>query len=121
MDESRFTLFATAVPVVGLLLALVGAFVGSSVAFRGSIAVSALVGLVFAVHHLQSVRRTGAPQFATGAVVTGFGGWLVAAPLLYDVGFLPTASVQFSGLLLLTFGGHTALDAVAAWFRPQTG
>jgi hypothetical protein len=118
MDESRFSLLATAVPVLGLLVALVGSFLGSSAAFRGSIVASTLVGLVFAGQHLLEVRRTGDPRFATGAVVAGFGAWLVAAPLLYDVGFVPTASVQFSGLLALTFGGHTALDAVGAWFEP---
>jgi hypothetical protein len=117
MDARRFALLSATVCLLALVVALGGAFLGPSDAFRGSMAASALVGLVFAVYNLQRVRATGAPQFATGVVLALFGGWLGVAPLQYDPGFAATAAVQFPGLLLVAFGGHTALDAVAAWFE----
>jgi predicted ABC-type exoprotein transport system permease subunit len=113
VDASRFTAAAVVVAVVAPLLALVAAVaLGPTVAFQGSIALSALVTLVFAVHNLQSVRTTGSTSFASGTVTALLGVWLAVAPVVYDAGFLPTAITQFAGLLTATFSAHAALSVV---------
>lgn len=115
MYATRFTAVAVVVAAVAPVVALVGVFVfGAPLAFRGSIAVSALVLLVFAVDNLRSVGETGVPSVASAVVATVLGLWLTAAPLVYDAGFAPTALTQFAGLLAAAFSGHTALDALVA-------
>lgn len=113
MDASRFTAAAVVVAVVAPLLALVTAVaIGPSAAFQGSIALSALVTLVFAGHNLQVVRTTGSTSFGSGAVAALLGVWLAFAPVIYDAGFLSTAVTQFAGLLTATFSGQAALSVV---------
>lgn len=113
MDASRFTAAAVVVAVVAPLLALGAAVaLGPTVAFQGSIALSALVTLVFAGHNLQVVRTTGSTSFGSGAVTALLGVWLAFAPVVYDAGFLPTAVTQFAGLLTATFSGQAALSVV---------
>lgn len=115
MHANRFTAVAVVVAAVAPVVALIGVFAfGAPLAFRGSIAVSALVLLIFAADNLRSVGATGTPSFASAVVATVLGLWLAAAPLIYDAGFLPTAITQFSGLLAAAFSGHTALDVLAA-------
>ncbi|MFB6168951.1 MAG: hypothetical protein ABEJ43_08920 [Haloferacaceae archaeon] len=113
MNATRFTAAAVLVAVVAPSLALVAAVaLGPTTAFQGSIALSALVTLVFAGHNLQSVRKTGSTSFASGAVAALLGAWLAVAPVVYDAGFLPTAITQFAGLLTATFSAHAALGVV---------
>jgi predicted ABC-type exoprotein transport system permease subunit len=113
VDATRFTAAAVVVAVVAPLVALVAAVaLGPTVAFQGSIALSALVTLVFAGHNLRSVRQTGSASFASGAVTALLGTWLAVAPVVYDAGFLPTAITQLAGLLTATFSAHTALEVV---------
>jgi hypothetical protein len=113
VDATRFTAAAVVVAVAAPLLALVAAVaLGPTAAFQGSIAVSALVTLVFAGHNLWAVRTTGSTSFASGAVAALLGAWLAAAPVVYDAGFLPTAVTQVAGLLTATFSAHAALGVV---------
>jgi hypothetical protein len=113
VDATRFTAAAVVVAAVAPFVALVAAVAfGPTLAFRGSIALSALVTLVFAGHNLQSVRRTGSTSFASGTVTALLGVWLAAAPVVYDAGFVPTAVTQLAGLLTATFAAHAALDVV---------
>jgi hypothetical protein len=112
VDATRFTAASVVVAVVAPLLALVAGLLGPSAAFQGSIALSALVTLVFAGHNLQSVRAVGAASFASGAVTALLGLWLAVAPVVYDAGFVPTAVTQFAGLLTAAFSGHAALSVV---------
>jgi hypothetical protein len=112
VDATRFNAAAALVGVVGPLVVLVAVFAFSTpVAFRGSIALSALVTLVFAGHALASVRR-GSVSLASAAVTALLGAWLAVAPVVYDAGFLPTAVTQLAGLLVATFSLHAALDVV---------
>lgn len=121
VHETRFTAVAVVVAAVAPIVTLLGVFaLGAPLAFRGSIAVSALVLLVFAGENLRSVGATGAPSFPSAVVATVLGLWLTVAPLIYDAGFAPTALTQFAGLLAAAFSGHTALDAVAAMATGRT-
>jgi hypothetical protein len=112
VDATRFTAVSVAVATAAPLLALVAGLLGPSAAFRGSIALSALVTLVFAAHNLQSVRTVGAVSFASGTVTAVLGLWLAVAPVVYDAGFLPTATTQLAGLLTAAFSAHAALSVV---------
>ncbi len=113
MDATRFNAVAAVVCVAGPLAALVVAVAfGPTAAFRGSIAASTLVTLVFAGHNLRAVSGTGSVSFASAAVTALLGAWLAVAPVVYDAGFVPTAVTQFVGLLTATFGAHAALDVV---------
>jgi hypothetical protein len=94
-------LLATATPVAA----------GASTAFTGSLVTSGLLGTVFAARNLQCVRA-GAVALAPAVLSTVFGGWFMAAPLLYDVGFLPTAGTQFAGLLVAAFGGYAVVHSL---------
>ncbi len=89
--------------------------VGASAAFTGSITTSGVLGVVFAVRNLQLLRDGGRVSLPPAVLTTIFGGWFMAAPLLYDVGFLPTAGVQLAGTLISTFG----LYAVVAGLSPE--
>jgi hypothetical protein len=112
VDATRFNAVAAVVGVAGPLVALAAVFAfPTPVAYRGSIALSALVTLLFAGHGLASIRR-GAVSFASAAVTALLGVWLAVAPVVYDAGFLPTAVTQFAGLLVATFSLHAALDVV---------
>lgn len=113
MDATRLNAAAAVVCVAGPLLALVVAVAfGPTVAFQGSIALSALVTLVFAGHNLRAVTETGSVSFASAAVTALLGAWLAVAPVVYDAGFVPTAVTQFAGLVTAAFGIHAALDVV---------
>jgi len=85
---------------------------------------TSLVALVFAGQGARIVRRTGRPGTAASVVVTAFGLWFVSAPLLYgseNVAFAPTAGVQFGGLLLASFGGYSAVQALEVLVYPRGG
>ncbi|MFB6280926.1 MAG: hypothetical protein ABEH40_02785 [Haloferacaceae archaeon] len=115
MHGTRLTAVAVVIAALAPIVALAGVVVfGAPPAFRGSIAVSAVVLLVFAADNLRAVGATGSASFASAVVATVLGVWLALAPLTYDAGFAPTALTQFAGLLAAAFSGHTALDAVAA-------
>ncbi|WP_182013183.1 hypothetical protein [Haloquadratum walsbyi] len=112
-DES-FLLTSAVIGVIGCLLAGVTPLIGgSSTAFTGSIVSSSLLGLVFAVQSLRLLRRDGVVALAPAVLTTIFGGWFMAAPLLYDVGFIATAGTQFAGLLLAAFGLYLTLARIA--------
>jgi hypothetical protein len=113
VSPTRFTAVAVVVAAVAPIVTLLGVFAfGAPLAFRGSVAVSALVLLIFAADNLQTVGATGRPSFPSAVVATVLGLWLTVAPIIYDAGFLPTALTQFAGLLAAAFSGHTALDAL---------
>jgi hypothetical protein len=83
-------------------------------AFRGSIATSGLVALVFAVQNLRLLLSTQRPHLPAAAITTVFGLWFVAAPLLYsEPRLLATAIVQFCGLLVASFAGYLTLAALS--------
>jgi hypothetical protein len=101
---SRFLLGSAAVGVVGCLGAAVTPIAaGASAAFTGSIVTSGLLGVLFAVRNAQLLRRDGRVSVAAAGLTTVFGGWFMAAPLVYDVGFLATGGTQFVGMLITTF------------------
>lgn len=94
------------------LLALAGCFgaavspliAGASAAYTGSITTSGVLGVVFASRSVQLYRSTGRIGLPAAVLTTIFGGWFMAAPLLYDVGFVATAGTQLSGTVVATFG-----------------
>ncbi|MFB6154003.1 MAG: hypothetical protein ABEJ27_07100 [Halodesulfurarchaeum sp.] len=112
-SDRPFIFGSIIVVIAGLLLAATTPLVaGAAAAFRGSVVASAVVGLVFAVQHQRRFQRDGRPHVPDAAVSTVFGAWFIAAPLLYDVGFIATAGVQFAGLLVAAFGGYLTLAAI---------
>lgn len=117
----RFVLAAAVVAVLGCLLAIVSPYLGASPpGFRGSATATGLVGLVFAARNLQVVREEGGPRLAPGVLTALFGVAFVVAPLLYrDVGFAPTAGVQFAGVLTGSFGAYTAIEAIQSLIPGQ--
>lgn len=116
MSERADTPFLTVSLVVvasGILIAILTPIVaGAGSAFRGSIVASGLVSLVFALQHLRRYRWDGRPRLPEAAVTMVFGGWFITAPLLYDVGFVATAGIQFAGLLVASFSGYLTLAAI---------
>lgn len=111
--DTSFLSVSLVVVALGILIAILSPIVaGAGSAFRGSIVASGLVSLVFAHQHLRRFRWDGQPHLPEAAVTTVFGGWFVTAPLLYSVGFVATASVQFAGLLVASFSGYLALAAI---------
>jgi hypothetical protein len=104
---------------IGCLAATVAVPLATDVtAFRGSIATSGLVALVFAVQNLRLLVTTNRPHLPPAAITTVFGLWFVAAPLLYtEPGLLPTAILQFCGLLVAAFAGYLTLEALGAESR----
>lgn len=113
-SSSRFLVASTAIGVVGCLAAAVTPIVtGASAAFTGSVATSGLLGIVFAAQGVRLLRTTGQLSLPPAVLTTVFGGWFMAAPLLYDVGFLPTAGTQLAGTLVATFGFYTVVAGVS--------
>ena len=55
-------------------------------AFRGNAVGSGVVGAVFAGDNRYTVRASGHPCLAAGLTTGSFGGWFIAAPLVYPVG-----------------------------------
>lgn len=111
---TTFTTAAAAVATVAPAVAVVATLLGSpTAAFRGSLVASAVVGVVFAGHHLRQVRAGGRPRLPAAFVTTVFGLWFMTAPVLYSgVGFLATAGVQFAGLLTAAFAGYNTVEAI---------
>lgn len=120
MHATRFTAASVVVAVAGPVLAAGAAvLLPTSAAFAGSIAASALVGLVFAANNLQMVRTRGTASLPSATLAAVFGLWLTGAPLVYDAGFAPTAVVQLAGMLTAAFSTHTALEAAEAIARGE--
>lgn len=114
MRASRFTTAAVALALLGCLVAF-----AAPVALyarpgpRGSIALSALVGAVFAGKNAADLRERGHPRFAAATMATALGAWLIVAPLQYERLADPLiAFVQFGGMLLAAFSAYTALVAL---------
>lgn len=102
---SGFLTAAATICVIGCLAAAATPLVaGASAAFTGSITTSGVLGVVFAARNGQRYRSSGAVSLPAATLTTIFGGWFMAAPLLYEVGFLATAGTQLTGLLVATFG-----------------
>lgn len=113
-SNETFVAVSVALVAIGTLAAGVLPFIGDATpAFRGSLSASALVGLVFALHHARQFTTTGRPHLPSAVISTGMGGWFVVAPVLYDVGFVATAGVQFPGLVVTAFGGYLVIDALS--------
>lgn len=111
--DTTFITVSLVVVAIGVLIAVLTPIVaGSGSAFRGSLVASGLVGLVFALQHLRRFRWDGRPHVPEAAVTAVFGAWFIVAPLLYEVGFLATAGVQFAGLLVAAFSGYLLLAAL---------
>ena len=72
---------------------------------------------MFAGYNVYSVRAYGQPRLAAGVMTAIFGGWFVAAPLVYTVGDVLTALVQTGGALTAAFGGYIAIEAVELLVR----
>lgn len=112
--DEPFLLAGAVLAVVGCLVATVTPLVaGASTAYTGSLVTSGLLGTVFAVQNLRLFRRDGAVALAPAVLTVLFGVWFLLAPLLYDVGFLPTAGTQLAGLLVATFAWYMAVARVA--------
>lgn len=102
---SRFLSAAAVICLLGCLVAAASPLIaGASTAFTGSITTSGFLGVVFAGRNAQLYRTTGAVSLPAATLTTIFGGWFMAAPLLYDPGFLATAGTQLAGTLVATFG-----------------
>lgn len=113
-SASRFLVAAAVVGVAGCLAAaLTPVAAGASTAFTGSITTSGILGVVFAGRSLQLLRETGTVSLPPAVLTTIFGGWFMLAPLLYDVGFLPTAGTQLAGTLVATFGFYVVVAGVS--------
>jgi hypothetical protein len=121
MRPTRFTSVASAIALTSVLLGGFGpAAVGAERALAASLAVSAVVGAVFAAYNVYSVREYGQPRLAAAFLTTVFGLWLVAAPILYDAsGFAVLATAQGFGTLVASFGGYTAIEALELVARRQ--
>lgn len=118
VSPSRFTTGVCVVAVLGCLLVAGAPLVlGAPAAFRGSVVVSGLLGTVFASYNTYSIRAYGQPRLAAGVMTAVFGGWFVAAPLVYTVGSVLTATVQTGGALTAAFGGYAAIEAVELLVR----
>jgi uncharacterized membrane protein len=118
VTPSRFTTGVCVIAIVGcLLVASAPLVLGAPAAFRGSVVASGLLGVVFAGYNAYSVRAYGQPRLAAGVMTAIFGGWFVAAPLVYTVGSVLTAVVQTGGALTAAFGGYAAIEAVELLVR----
>jgi hypothetical protein len=103
--RSPFLTVAALICVAGCVAAAATPIVaGASAAFTGSITASGVLGVVFAGRNAQLYRASGVVSLPPAVLTTVFGGWFMAAPLLYDAGFLATAGTQLAGLLVATFG-----------------
>lgn len=113
-ESNTFLTAATLLALGGCLGAAVSPLVaGASAAYTGSITTSGVLGVVFASRSVQLFRETGAVSLPAAVLTTIFGGWFMAAPLLYEVGFLATAGTQLSGTVVATFGLYAVVAGVA--------
>ena len=114
-SPTRFTTAARALALVGCCCIVVAPLVlGATPAFRGNAVGSGVVGAVFAGYNLYTMRASGHPCLAAGLMTGSFGGWFIAAPLVYPVGDVLTAVVQSCGMLTAAFGGYAAVEANAS-------
>ena len=105
---------AAAVGVVGTSLATLTPIVGGAPrAFVGSVVTSGLIGLVFAGQNALVYRRHSTVSLPAATLTTIFGGWFMAAPLIYDVGFIATAGTQLAGLLVAAFALYMVVAELA--------
>ncbi|MFB6117636.1 hypothetical protein [Halosegnis sp.] len=112
--DEGFLLGGAVVAVIGCLLATATPLVaGAPTAFVGSMVSSGLLGTVFAVQSLRLFRRDSAVALAPAVLTTLFGVWFMAAPLLYNVGFLATAGTQLAGLLTSVFATYMVVARIA--------
>jgi len=113
-NGSAFLSAAGILAVTGTVLATVTPILaGAPRAFIGSVVTSGLLGLVFAGQNALVFRNQGRVSPPAAVVTTVFGGWFMAAPLLYDVGFLATAGTQLAGLIVASFAFYMTVAAVA--------
>jgi len=113
--DGSFLTAAAALVVLGVALATATPLVaGAGAAFLGSVVASGLLGLAFAVRTLQLFRATGAVPVPGATLSTVFGVWFMAAPLLYDVGFVATAGTQFAGLVVASFATYLLVTGLTA-------
>lgn len=121
MRPTRFTSIASVVALASVVLGGLGpAVVGAERGLAASLAVSGLVGGVFAAYNVYSVREYGQPRLAAAFLTTIFGLWLVAAPIIYGAsGFAVLAIPQGFGMLAASFGGYTAIEALELVARRQ--
>jgi len=109
-SKNAFLTAATLLALVGSLGAALSPIIaGASAAYTGSITTSGVLGVVFAGRGVQLYRATGSISLPAAVLTTIFGGWFMAAPLLYDVGFIATAGTQLSGTVVATFGLYTVI------------
>ena len=114
-SPTRFTTAASALALVGCCCIVVAPLVlGATPAFRGNAVGSGVVGAVFAGYNLYTMRASGHPCLAASLMTGSFGGWFIAAPLVYPVGDVLTAVVQSCGMLTAAFGGYAAVEANAS-------
>ncbi|ERH00923.1 MAG: hypothetical protein J07HN6_02552 [Halonotius sp. J07HN6] len=112
-ESNTFLTAATLLALAGCLGAAVSPVIaGASAAYTGSITTSGVLGVVFAGRSVQLFRETGAVSLPGAVLTTIFGGWFMAAPLLYDAGFLATAGTQLAGTLVATFGLYAVVAGV---------
>jgi hypothetical protein len=116
-NRRRVDPFVTGAAWLALLGCLVATVVPPALtdatAFRGSLAFSGLVSLVFAGQNLRSLATAGRPELPASVVTTVFGLWFVAAPLRYEAaGLLPTATAQAAGLIAAAFAGYLTVAAL---------
>jgi hypothetical protein len=109
-----FLLGAAWLALGGCLVAtVVPAAVTDAAAFRGSLAFSGLVSMVFATRNLWTVRTRDRPELPAATVTTVFGLWFVAAPLRYEApGLVATATAQAAGLVVAAFAGYLTVLAL---------
>ena len=113
-DTSSFLRASATIAAVGCLLATATPLVAdASTAFTGSIVTSGLLATVFAGRSVQLLRDRERVSLPAATLTLVFGGWFLAAPLLYDVGFLATGGVQLAGTLVATFGAYTVVAGLA--------
>lgn len=112
-ESNTFLTAATVLALAGCLGAAVSPLIaGASAAYTGSVTTSGVLGVVFAGRSLQLLRETGTVSLPAAVLTTIFGGWFMAAPLLYDAGFLATAGTQLAGTLVATFGLYVVIAGV---------
>ena len=84
---------------------------GSDGALRGAIVRSNPLAAVFAGDDAYSIVTADVPRFAARVVAGVIGPWLVAAPLIHDVG-AATVGARTTGMPLAMTAGCTAFGAV---------